>query len=162
MIFNVIDSSNARLCRGQHEQDGVELPHKLTSQSRVEIPFAFAVADNTILHQLRGVLTYMTQVIHTRFYFASMISGNTFFFVLICSFENVKGENGSVSEKLDFKLQIPSSVFLSSEPISGDQFAELLASQELLSKDKAVCEGIALSQVLNIKLRFVSFIPRFS
>ena len=62
MIFNVIDSTNARLCRGQHEQDGVELPHQLTSQSRVEIPFAFAVADSTMLHQLRGVLTYMTQV----------------------------------------------------------------------------------------------------
>ena len=74
----------------------------------------------------------------------------------------MKGENGSVSEKLDFKLQIPSSVFLSSEPISGDQFAELLASQELLSKDKAVCEGIALSQVSNIKLRFFSLLPRFS
>ena len=59
----------------------------------------------------------------------------------------MKGENGSVSEKLDFKLQIPCSVFLSSAPISGDQFAELLASQELLGKDKAVCEGIALSQV---------------
>jgi hypothetical protein len=59
----------------------------------------------------------------------------------------VKGENGSVSEKLDFKLQIPCSVFLSSDPISGDQFAELLASQELIGKDKAVCEGIALSQV---------------
>jgi hypothetical protein len=62
MIFNVVDSTNARLCRGQHEQDGVELPHQLASQSRVEIPFAFAVADSTMLHQLRGVLTYMTQV----------------------------------------------------------------------------------------------------
>ena len=63
MIFNVVDSPNARLCRGQHEQDGVELPHQLTGQSRVEIPLAFAVQDTTTLHHLRGVLTYMTQVI---------------------------------------------------------------------------------------------------
>lgn len=120
MNFNVVDSANARLCRGQHEQDGVELPHQLASQSRVEIPFAFAVMDSTMVHQLRGVLTYMTQ-----------------------------GENGSVSEKLDFKLQIPCSVFLTSDPMSNDQFAELLASQELPGKAKILCEGIALTQALD-------------
>lgn len=63
MNFNVVDSASARLCRGQHEQDGVQLPHQLGGQTRVEIPLAFSVEDNTATHQLRGVLTYMTQVL---------------------------------------------------------------------------------------------------
>lgn len=70
MIFNVLDSTGARLCRGPHELDGVELPHQLDSQTRVEIPLAFAVLDSTTLHHLRGVLTYMTQV-EISFHFSS-------------------------------------------------------------------------------------------
>ena len=69
MTFNVLDSNGARLCRGQHELDGVKLPHQLAGQSRVEIPLAFAVQDTTSLHQLRGVLTYMTQVCEIAFLF---------------------------------------------------------------------------------------------
>lgn len=60
--FNVIDSTAVRLCRGQHEQDGVDLPHQLTEKSFAEIPLAFSVEDNTVLHHLRGVLTYVAQV----------------------------------------------------------------------------------------------------
>jgi len=67
--FNVIDSTAARLCRGQHEQDGVDLPHQLTEKSYAEIPLAFSVEDNTTLHHLRGVLTYIAQVEGFLFFF---------------------------------------------------------------------------------------------
>ena len=60
--FNVIDSTVARLCRGQHEQEGVDFPHQLTEKSFAEIPLAFSVDDNMALHHLRGVLTYIAQV----------------------------------------------------------------------------------------------------
>lgn len=62
MNFNVVDSASARLCRGPHELDGVELPHQLDGHSRVEIPLAFSIEDTLTPHNLRGVLTYMTQV----------------------------------------------------------------------------------------------------
>jgi len=62
MNFNVVDSAEARLCRGQHEQDGVDLPHQLSGQDKVEIPLAFAVDNTKTLHNLRGILTYMIQV----------------------------------------------------------------------------------------------------
>lgn len=149
MNFNVVDSANARLCRGQHEQDGVELPHQLASQSRVEIPFAFVVMDSTMVHQLRGVLTYMTQVNKPFSLKKNSFYGSVLQIINQKIFSDLQfqGENGSVSEKLDFKLQIPCSVFLTSDPMSNDQFAELLASQELPGKAKILCEGIALTQV---------------
>ena len=62
MIFNVVDSPRARLLRGSHEQDGVELPHQISPQTKVEISLAVAVDDSTCSHHLRGVLTYMAQV----------------------------------------------------------------------------------------------------
>ena len=63
MNFNVVDSAEARLCRGQHEQDGVDLPHQLAEKTKVDIPLAFSL-DNTITaHQLRGTLTYVVQVV---------------------------------------------------------------------------------------------------
>lgn len=64
MNFNVVDSASARLCRGQHELDGIDLPYQLASQNSVEIPLAFAIEDKTALHNLRGVLTYMAQVLY--------------------------------------------------------------------------------------------------
>lgn len=62
MVFNVTDSASARLCRGPHEQNGVELPYQLAGKTQVEIPLAFNVDDSLIVHHLRGTLTYEKQV----------------------------------------------------------------------------------------------------
>lgn len=62
MVFNIFDSPNARLCRGPHEQNGVELPHQLAGKTQIEIPLAFNVENFLILHRLRGVLYFKKQV----------------------------------------------------------------------------------------------------
>lgn len=139
MNFNVVDSAEARLCRGQHEQDGVDLPHQLSGQDKVEIPLAFGVENTTSLHNLRGILTYMIQV-HIHWINAiNRLRYNNFI--------RFQGESGSRSEKLDFKLRIPSSVFLAAIPIKTDKFAELLASDELTAKIKFGCNGPSLPAV---------------
>ena len=48
---------------------------------------------------------------------------------------------------MDFKIRIPCSVFLITTSITSEEFAELLASNELTAKDDIVCEKVALSQV---------------
>jgi hypothetical protein len=60
--FNVIDSSSARMLRGAHEQDGVQLPFEIAGKTQIEVPLAFAVEDSHASHQLRGVVTFMAQV----------------------------------------------------------------------------------------------------
>ena len=60
--FNVIDSSSARMLRGAHEQDGVQLPFEIAGKAQIEVPLAFAVEDSHASHQLRGVVTFMAQV----------------------------------------------------------------------------------------------------
>ena len=62
MVFNVVDSPRARLLRGSHEQDGVELPHQIPPRAKIEISLVVAVDDSTCSHYLRGILTYMAQV----------------------------------------------------------------------------------------------------
>ncbi len=60
--FNVIDSEMAGMIRGAHEQDGVQLPHRIAPKMHVEIALAFAVDDPLLSHHLRGAITYMIQV----------------------------------------------------------------------------------------------------
>jgi len=118
--FNVIDSSSARMLRGAHEQDGVQLPFEIAGKTQIEVPLAFAVEDSHASHQLRGVVTFMAQ-----------------------------NDEGLMSDKLDFKLRIPCSVFLTGIGITGDLFTELLAGPELTAAAKLSLEGVSLSQALD-------------
>ena len=118
MIFNVVDSAGARLLRGPHEHDGVELPQHLNRQAKIEISLAIAIDDSSCSHHLRGVLTYMALM-----------------------------DKESLSDKMDFKLKIPCSIFLIQTSISSDSFAELVVSEQLSAKAEITCEGVSLSWV---------------
>lgn len=128
MVFNVVDSPRARLLRGSHEQDGVELPHQIPPRAKIEISLVVAVDDSTCSHYLRGILTYMAQM-----------------------------ESGSVSEKMDFKLKVPCSIFLINTSISCEDFTELVLSQDMTAKAEITCKAVSLSWALNCVQKELNF-----
>ena len=56
-------------------------------------------------------------------------------------------DDGTVREKLDFKMRIPSTTFLTCTPITADEFGRLLATGELNAKAKISLQSISLTQV---------------
>ena len=66
-------------------------------------------------------------------------------------------ENGSVSEKMDFKLKIPCSIFLIKTSISSEYFADLVLSQDLSAKAEITCEAVSLSWVMSIYYFFLIY-----
>ena len=53
-----------------------------------------------------------------------------------------------MSDKMDFKLRIASSVFFDATAITSDLFSQLLAGQELSAMTKMSLQGPPISQVI--------------
>ncbi|XP_022087832.1 AP-3 complex subunit delta-1-like isoform X2 [Acanthaster planci] len=115
--FNVLDSLNTRLIRGdstsQHE--GVKVPFQLPPGMANEGQFAFTVKSITMTQKLRGTLTYM-----------------------------LKDEAGATSEKIDFKVHLPVSAYLVPKQCSSTEYAELLSGGELTSKQSITTPNVEM------------------
>ncbi|XP_077981677.1 AP-3 complex subunit delta-1-like isoform X2 [Glandiceps talaboti] len=106
--FNVLDSLNTKLVReiGADPHDGIKVPFQLPPGAANEGQFAFTVESINMPQRLKGTLTYMT-----------------------------KDEEGSTSEKIDFKLHLPVSAYVVGTPCNSERFAELLQSGDVGEKN---------------------------
>ncbi|XP_064604156.1 AP-3 complex subunit delta-1-like isoform X2 [Liolophura sinensis] len=105
--FNVLDTLNSKLIRGvgASQHDSVKVPFVLLPNAQNEGQFAFTVSSITMPQRLRGTLTYI-----------------------------LKTSEGSTHDKLDFKLHLPCSSYLSATHCKGPEFAKLLSSGDLTEK----------------------------
>eukprot|EP00794_Sanderia_malayensis_P007827 gene7827-8676_t len=108
--FNVLDSLNMKMIRniGAGSHDPVKVPFQLPSGATNEGQFAFKVESIIMPQWLRGTLTYI-----------------------------VKGDDGSTSEKIDFKINFPVSSFVVPTTVHRDYFANLLAGGSMTEKQSA-------------------------
>eukprot|EP00795_Rhopilema_esculentum_P004963 gene4963-21309_t len=108
--FNVIDSLNMKMHRniGASSHDPVKVPFQLPSGTTNEGQFAFSVESIAMPQWLRGTITYIA-----------------------------KGEDGSTSEKIDFKINFPVSSFIVATTVDRGYFANLLAGGTLTEKQSA-------------------------
>jgi len=106
--FNVIDSLSMKLERqaGTSSHDPVLVPFILLPEMSNEGQFAFNVDSCVMSQHLRGTLTYIVK----------------------------QSDGSSTSEKIDFKIQFPVSVYIIPNPISNNDFTSLLASGDLKEK----------------------------
>lgn len=105
MEFNVLDSLNVKLVRIPESQDAVKVPFTLPPSAQNEAQFAFTVENINTPQRLKGTLTYI-----------------------------LKTEDGSLHDKIDFKLNVMCSSYLVALPCNGDAFATLLAAGTLNEK----------------------------
>ncbi|XP_071853079.1 AP-3 complex subunit delta-1-like isoform X3 [Apostichopus japonicus] len=111
--FNVLDSLNTKLIReiGASTHDGVKVPFQLPPSATNEGQFAFKINSINMSQKLRGTLTYV-----------------------------VKDDDGSTSEKLDFKVHLPISSYVTATPCNSDQFARLLSGGDLTGKSSVTAQ----------------------
>lgn len=119
--MSVANSLNVQLINEVSERiDSVKLLRELSSESSTTISVKLQVGDSTIVHRLRGTLSY-----------------------------NIELSDGSMSvDKLDFWLRIPVSSFLRPVQLSSTSYAELLAGSELVHKSSVVIQSKNFSKVL--------------
>ncbi|XP_070562551.1 AP-3 complex subunit delta-1-like isoform X2 [Ptychodera flava] len=106
--FNVLDSLNTKLVRevGATPHDGIKVPFQLPPGAANEGQFAFTIESISMPQKLKGTLTYM-----------------------------IKDDEGSTSEKIDFKLLLPISAYIIGAPCKSDRYSELLGGGELTAKN---------------------------
>ncbi|XP_046843480.1 AP-3 complex subunit delta-1-like isoform X1 [Xenia sp. Carnegie-2017] len=105
--MNIMDTLNTKLIRPMNHtsHDAVKVPFQLPAGASNEGQFAFASEKIGFPQKLRSTLTYMIQY-----------------------------DDGSTSEKLDFKLPLPCSSYIVPTACSSDNFAALLSSGDLSEK----------------------------
>ncbi|XP_033636373.1 AP-3 complex subunit delta-1-like isoform X3 [Asterias rubens] len=113
--FNVRDTLNTRLIRGdgQSQHEGIQVPFQLPPSMTNEGQFAFTVESITMVQKLRGTLTYM-----------------------------LKDDNGSTSEKIDFKVHLPVSAYFVAKQCTSAEYSELLSGGDLTSKQSLTIPSV--------------------
>jgi len=116
--LNILDTPSIKLIREDTKiGDAIKIPFRLSALSSDHVEYYFDVSDCTYPQVLKGTFTYMIMDI----------------------------ENGSIHEKVDFKMQLPCSTFLLKNATCDDRdFARWLTSGQLSAKHSVKCEHVNL------------------
>jgi len=128
--LNILDTPSLQLIRADTKAgDAVKVPFRLDTLSTNHVECFFAIGECTYAQVLKGTFTYMI----------------------------MDKKEGSVHEKVDFKMQLPCSTFLVKSATCDDaDFARWLSSGQLSARHSVRCERVQAGSVQEVTQRLCS------
>lgn len=127
--LNMLDTANIQLIRDENSnQDALKIPFVLNPMVENHIDYFFNISECTFPQSLKGTFTYML----------------------------MNKKDGSLHEKVDFKMQLPCTSFLIKNSCDNDDFAKWLSSGQLNSKYSIRIESLNNYDIQSISQKLTS------